>query len=188
MDTIERTGLLPIETSRLVLAELTENDLAFIRALVNDKGWLRYIGDKNVHSDDDALRYLRTGPQAMYARHGLGLWRVSLKDLGTPVGICGLIKRDGLDDLDLGFAFLPEYRAKGYAEEASRAVLDWGLHHKQVRTVVAIATFDNQASDALLKRLGFTRDGEVKLPNADEALYKYRLELSDRISLAGRPT
>ena len=178
MDTIERTGLLPIQTSRLVLAELTENDLAFIRELVNDKDWLRYIGDKNVHTDEDALRYLRNGPQAMYAKHGVGLWRVGLQADGTPVGICGLIKRDGLDNLDLGFAFLPQFRSKGYAEEASRAVLDWGRQQLNVRTVVAITTFDNLASGALLTRLGFLRDGEVKLPNSDEALYKYRLDLA----------
>lgn len=179
MNSIDSGGLLPIRTSRLELGALTGDDVAFIRALLNDKDWLRYIGDKNVHSDEDALRYLRNGPQAMYAKHGVGLWRMSLKSCGTPIGLCGLIKRDGLDDLDLGFALLPDFRAKGYAEEASRAVLDWGWHHRQVRTVVAITTFDNEASGALLSRLGFKRDGEVKLPNADEALYKFRLDLME---------
>lgn len=174
MDT--RTKLVPIETDRLVIAELDESDLAFIRTLVNDKDWLRYIGDKNVHSDDDALRYLRNGPFAMYAKHGLGLWRVSLKADATPIGMCGLIKRDGLDDLDLGFAFLPGYRSQGHAAEASRAVLAWG-RERGVRTVVAITTFDNTASGTLLGRLGFVRAGEVKLPNSDEALFKYRLDL-----------
>lgn len=168
----------PIVTDRLRIAELTEcaEDVAFIRALLNDKDWLRYIGDKNVHSDEDALRYLRNGPLAMYAKHGVGLWRVSLKRSGEAIGMCGLIKRDGLDDLDLGFAFLPAYRAQGYAAEASRAALAWG-RRQGVKTVVAITTFDNTASGALLVRLGFSRDGEVKLPNSDEALLKYRLQL-----------
>lgn len=174
---------LPLETDRLVIGELTESaaDIAFIRALLNDQDWLRYIGDKNVHSDADALRYLRNGPFAMYAKHGVGLWRVALKAARsgaepTPIGMCGLIKREGLDDLDLGFAFLPAYRAQGYAAEASRATLAWG-RERGVKTVVAITTFDNVASGALLTRLGFARDGEVKLPNSDEALYKFRLDL-----------
>lgn len=177
MDTRTRSAV--IETDRLRLAELTESaaDIAFVRALVNDRDWLRYIGDKNVHSDEDALRYLRNGPLAMYAKHGVGLWRVAEKSTGTPIGMCGLIKRDGLDDLDLGFAFLPAFRAQGYAREASRAVLAWG-RERGVRTVVAITTFDNAASGALLTRLGFSRDGEVQLPNSDEALHKYRLDLA----------
>jgi RimJ/RimL family protein N-acetyltransferase len=174
-----RTPLTPIETERLIIAELDESDIAFIRELLNDKDWLRYIGDKNVHSDEDALRYLRNGPFTMYAKHGLGLWRVSLKDSGAPIGMCGLIKRDGLDDLDLGFAFLPSWRSQGHAAEASRAVLDWG-RGRGVKVVVAITTFDNAASGALLTRLGFARDGEVKLPNSDEALFKYRLDLQAR--------
>lgn len=178
-----RTPLAPIETARLIIAELSESaeDIAFIRALLNDKDWLRYIGDKNVHSEEDALRYLRNGPFAMYAKHGVGLWRVALKADrpgagATPIGMCGLIKRDGLDDLDLGFAFLPAFRSQGYAAEASRATLAWG-RQRGVQTVVAITTFDNTASGALLNRLGFVRAGEVKLPNSEEALFKYRLDL-----------
>lgn len=176
MDT--RAALTPIETERLIIAELDDSpaNVAFIRALLNDKDWLRYIGDKNVHSDEDALRYLKNGPFAMYAKHGVGLWRVALRANATLIGMCGLIKRDGLDDLDLGFAFLPAFRSQGYAAEAARATLAWG-RERGVKTVVAITTFDNAASAALLTRLGFARDGEVKLPNSDEALYKYRLDL-----------
>ncbi|MDX2221026.1 MAG: GNAT family N-acetyltransferase [Burkholderiales bacterium] len=185
MDSLTPNPAALIETERLCLAELTESpsDIAFIRRLVNDPDWLRYIGDKNVHSDEDALRYLRNGPLAMYAKHGVGLWRVALKaerpgSDAIPIGMCGLIKREGLDDLDLGFAFLPDYRAQGYAAEASRAVLGWG-RERGVATVVAITTFDNTASGALLSRLSFSRDGEVKLPNSEEALFKYRLDLAE---------
>lgn len=166
-----------IETTRLQLRELEDRDAPFIRVLVNDRDWLRYIGDKKVHSDEDALRYLRNGPLAMYARHGLGLWRVALTEGDLPIGLCGLIKREGLDDIDLGFAFLPDYRKAGYASEASRAVLDWGRRELGLRRVVAITTFDNESSSALLSRLGFARCGEVKLPGSEEALYKYELEL-----------
>ncbi|MBL8518812.1 MAG: GNAT family N-acetyltransferase [Betaproteobacteria bacterium] len=171
-----RTQLPPIETDRLVIAELGDADIIFIRALLNDPDWLRFIGDKNVHSDEDALRYLTNGPLAMYAKHGHGLWRVALKASGEAIGMCGLIKREGLDDLDLGFAFLPAHRAHGFAGEASRAVLAWG-RERGVKSVVAITSFDNTASGALLTRLGFARDGEVKLPGSDEALFKYRLDL-----------
>lgn len=167
-----------LETQRLHLRELGPQDAAFIRELVNDRDWLRYIGDKNVHSDADAVRYLQNGPMAMYARHGVGLWRVALKDCDLPIGMCGLIKRDGLDDVDLGFAFLPAYRAAGYAREAAQAALDWGRRERGLKRVVAITTFDNEASGALLTRLGFVREGEVRLPNSDEALYKYSLALA----------
>lgn len=168
-----------IETSRLVLTELSPADAAFIRVLVNDRDWLRFIGDKNVHSDEDAIRYLQNGPMAMYAKQGVGLWRVALKEGDIPIGMCGLIKRDGLDDIDLGFAFLPEYRSSGYAREASEAALAWGRRERGLLRVVAITTFDNEASGALLTRLGFVRAGEVKLPNSDEALYKYSLEFKE---------
>jgi ribosomal-protein-alanine N-acetyltransferase len=96
-----------LETERLVLRHLTTSDADFIQELVNDPDWLRYIGDKNVRNPEDALRYLREVPLEMYRSHGHGLYAIELKVVGEPIGICGLIRRKSLPDVDLGFALLP---------------------------------------------------------------------------------
>jgi hypothetical protein len=93
------------ETSRLQLRRFTGDDAAFVHALVNDPSWLAYIGDKGVRTLDDARRYLENGPMAMYGKMGFGLYAATLRETGTPIGMCGPIKRDTLDDVDLGFAF-----------------------------------------------------------------------------------
>src|SRR5262245_42217627 len=103
-----RNGII-LETSRLLLRRLTEDDAPFVLELVNDPDWLRYIGDKKVRNLVDACRYLQEGPLLMYQRCGHGLYAVELKSSGLLIGICGLIKREGLDDVDLGFAFLPAH-------------------------------------------------------------------------------
>ena len=88
------------ETERLRLRRLITDDAPFILRLLNDDGWLRFIGDKNVRSLADARRYLEQGPLAMYARHGMGLWLTERKADAQPIGLCGLIRRDGLDDVE----------------------------------------------------------------------------------------
>ena len=109
-----------LETDRLILRQLSIEDDAFILELVNDPLWLRFIGDRGVRTLDEARNYILKGPVAMYERAGFGLYLVERKIDGVPMGICGLIKRDVLDDVDLGFAFLPEYRGQGYATESAR--------------------------------------------------------------------
>src|ERR1022692_4013783 len=98
-----------IETDRLILRRVKLEDDAFIVELLNDPSWLRFIGDKGVRTRDDARQYLLTGPLDMYARHGYGLYLAELKSGGTPIGLCGLIKRPTLDDTDIGFGFLPQF-------------------------------------------------------------------------------
>lgn len=166
----------PITTPRLNLRPLAFSDAGFIVRLLNDPDWLRFIGDKNVHSPEDAVRYITNGPHVMYAKHGVGLWLVSLNDGDEPMGLCGLIKRDGLDDVDLGFAFLPAFRGKGYAREAAEVTLDWGRRELGLKRVVAITSQDNTASGTLLLRLGFVRAGDVVLPSSPEVLHKYSLD------------
>lgn len=140
-----------LHTERLVIRPLVEDDAAFIVALVNDPGWLRYIGDKNVHTLDDARRYLREGPIAMVARHGHGLACVERRSDGTAIGMCGLIRRDTLDDVDIGFAFLPEGRGQGYAREAVAAVLAFGFGTLGLGRIVAITDLGNQDSARVLE-------------------------------------
>ncbi len=144
-----------LETERLVLRRLTRDDAGFILELLNDPSFLKYIGDKGVRTHAHACRYIETGPVASYERHGFGLYRVELKESGEPVGMCGLLKRDYLPDVDIGFALLPRHRSKGYAFESASAVLAHARDTLGLRTVLAITSPDNVASITLLEGLGF---------------------------------
>jgi RimJ/RimL family protein N-acetyltransferase len=153
-----------LETDRLVLRRLTLDDAEFIFRLVNDPSWLRFIGDKNVRNLDDARRYLQEGPLDMYERYGFGLYRVEERDSGSPVGTCGLLKRDTLPDADVGYALLPEFRGKGYAFEAASAVLDHGNRVFGLQRILAIVSPDNAGSIRVLEKAGmkFERDLELR--------------------------
>jgi len=159
-----------LETERLVLRQLEPGDAAFILRLVNEPSWLRYIGDKGVRSLDDAKKYIQTGPVDMYRRLGFGLWLMELKSKRESVGLCGLIKRDTLDDVDLGYALLPEFCKKGYAYEAAAATLNYAQAGLNLRRIVAITSQDNEASGKLLEKLGFQLEGLVQMNPDEEAL------------------
>jgi RimJ/RimL family protein N-acetyltransferase len=152
-----------MDTDRLVLRRLEADDAGFILELLNDPAWLRFIGDRGVRSLDDARDYITNGPVAMYDRLGFGLYLVERKDDGVPIGICGLIKRDALDNVDLGFAFLPEYRARGYAYESASAAIAYAREALGLGRIAAITTPDNQASTRLLEKLGFHFERTIQL-------------------------
>lgn len=156
-----------LETDRLVLRRFTLDDAEFIFRLVNDPSWLRFIGDKNVRNLDDARRYLREGPLDMYQRYGFGMYRVEEREKGTPAGMCGLIKRDTLLDVDVGYAFLPEFRGKGYAYEAAAAVLTHGNRQFGLRRIVAITTPSNDASIRVLEKAGMKFERLLELTPGD---------------------
>jgi len=140
------TTTVPIlETQRLTLRRLAADDAEFILELLNQPSFLQYIGDKGVRNTQDALRYIETGPVASYERFGFGLYLVELKDSGTPIGMCGLIKRETLPDVDVGFAFLPDYWSQGLAFEAASAVMNYGRQTLGLRRIVAITSLDNTA-------------------------------------------
>jgi [ribosomal protein S5]-alanine N-acetyltransferase len=143
-----------LETGRLRLRQMIEDDAPFIVELLNDPAFLTNIGDRGVRTPADARDYIRNGPQDSYRAHGFGLWIVELRESGEPVGICGLLKRAVLDDVDIGFAFLPAHRAKGYAFESSAAVLDHARAMFRLPRVVAIVNVNNDASARLLEKLG----------------------------------
>ena len=152
-----------LETERLALRELTLDDAPFILRLLNDPAWLQFIGDRNVHTLDAARSYLTSGPLAMYRERGFGLWLVELKPDATPVGICGLLKRETLPDVDLGFAFLPEFRGRGYGYEAAAATLAHGRNAIGLNRIVAVTASDNTRSIALLEKLGLRFEKTVRL-------------------------
>jgi len=153
-----------LETRRLTLSRFGENDVAFVLRLLNDPGFLHYIGDKGVRDSDSARNYILTGPVASYEQHGFGLYKVCLKDCGEPIGMCGLLKRDALEDVDIGFAFLPEFQSLGYALEAAAAVMEQGRLRFGLKRIVAITSADNSRSARLLQRLGMCFEGMVSMP------------------------
>ena len=143
-----------LETERLVLRELEAGDAPFILELLNDPSFLKYIGDKGVRTLDDARAYIADGPAASYRKNGHGLYHTALKADGVPVGICGLVKRDGLDGPDIGFAFLPAFTGKGYGHESAAAVLKHAQSKQGYRRILAITSPDNVASICLVEKLG----------------------------------
>ncbi len=159
-----------LETERLSLRELTVDDAEFILTLLNERSFLKYIGDKKVRSLDDARQYILNGPVASYERHGFGLNCVELRESHTPIGMCGLLKRDELPDPDLGFALLPDFWNKGFAFEAAEAVLKDARERLQIQRILAITSLDNDASINLLKRLGFSFQEVVQLSPSGEQL------------------
>jgi len=157
-----------IETERLVLRRFDRGDAPFILRLLNEPSWIDNIGDKGVRTLDDAARYIENGPVAMYARTGFGLYLVELKPDAEPIGMCGLIKREGLVDVDVGFAFLPAYWGRGFAREAASATVEYGKRMLGLARIVAIVADDNDRSAALLERLGFAFVGMTSVREGEE--------------------
>jgi [ribosomal protein S5]-alanine N-acetyltransferase len=156
-----------LETERLILRWMTLDDAVFIMRLVNEPSWLEFIGDKGVRSIEDARTYLRNGPMDLYERYGFGHYLVERKSDGTEIGMCGLIKRDTLQDVDIGFAFLPEHWGRGYAYEAAHAVLEHGHRDFGLKRIVAITSPHNDASIKLLERMGMRFEGSINLSSTD---------------------
>jgi len=152
-----------LETNRLILRRLTPEDAAFILDLLNQPSFIQFIGDRNVRTLADARNYISQGPVASYARHGFGLYLTLLKDSGEPIGLCGLIKRDSLPDVDVGYALLPQFWGKGYATEAATAVFSYGRHTLGIPRVVGVVNADNAGSIAVLKKLGLRYEKMVRL-------------------------
>jgi len=159
-----------LETDRLILRQLVVEDATFIFALLNDPGWLRFIGDRGIRTLDDARNYILQGPVAMYARYSFGLYLTVRKQDGVPIGLCGLLKRDGLADVDIGYAFLPQFRGQGYAAEAAAAVMAYGKNVLELARIVAITAPDNERSARVLNKVGLTFTEMVTLPGDESAV------------------
>lgn len=152
-----------VESARLRLRRLTADDAGFMLGLLNEPSFLRFIGDRGVRTLEDAQAYVANGPMASYDRHGFGLYLVERRADDAAIGICGLLKRDMLDDVDIGFAFTPDNWGQGYALEAARATLDYGSQVLGFTRIVAIVSPGNEASLRLLARLGFGFERMVSL-------------------------
>ena len=159
-----------LTTKRLALCRFTLDDAAFIVDLLNDPEWLRYIGDRGVRTVDDAREYLEKGPMASYAAHGFGRDRVWLWETSVPIGMRGLLRRESLPDVDVGFAFLPEYRAQGIAFEAASATMGYARDTLGLDRILAIVTPGNAGSIRVLQKLGMTQHGMVRIEAGGAAL------------------
>lgn len=155
-----------VETERLVLRRFTLADADFMLALMNDPAWLRFIGDRGIRTNDDARDYIQSSLLAGYERFGFGMYVTELKESGLAIGICGLLKKPALKDVDLGFAFLPKFWGKGYAFESASAVLALGKNSFGLTRIVAVTSPDNYNSIKVLEKLGFKFEQMLRLTEA----------------------
>jgi len=168
--------MLVFQTERLRVRHLAPGDAAFMLALLNDPAWHRYIGDRGIRTLDGAREHIQNGPMAMIARLGFGFYLVELKEGDRPIGLCGLAKRDFLDDVDIGYAFLPEYGGQGYALEAARGVI---AHARALglKRLVATVRPDNAASIRLLDKLGLRFERSITAPDSARELQLFGIAL-----------
>jgi RimJ/RimL family protein N-acetyltransferase len=172
-------AILPeLETPRLTLRQLAAGDAAFIVGLLNQPSFLANIGDRGVRDAADAQRYLLEGPMAMYARHGFGLWHVARKTDGASIGMCGLLKRDNLPDVDLGYAYLPDYWGQGYAFEAAAATLRHAAAKFGLTRVIAVVSQGNAASIRVLEKLGMRFERLFPMRPDEPEVRLYGIELA----------
>lgn len=161
------------QTERLKLREFTLNDTQFIIKLLNSDGWLRFIGDESVRTDDQARSYLINGPLKSYRKNGFGLSLVEEKDDNSAIGMCGIIKRDNLVNPDIGFALLPEFIGKGYAFEIAKETLIYSKEKLKISKIYGITTEDNEKSIILLNKIGLNFIQKFNFPNDEEELLLY---------------
>lgn len=163
--------MMTVVTERLRLRPMQEEDAAFLLEVLNEPAFIRNVGDRGVRTVPAAEQYLRERITAQYERYGFGMWLVELVATGEALGICGLIKRDNLEDIDLGFSFLERFWSRGYASEAAAAALRVGGESFQLSRIVAIVAPHNRASVRLLEKLGFRLEKKFRLtPETEELL------------------
>lgn len=157
-----------LETERLILRQIHTDDAEFMLSLLNEPDWIKYIGDRGIHTVEAAKQYIQDGPRTMYEEHGIGLYLVELKESETPIGICGLIQRDFLKDVDLGFAIALKYWGKGYAFEVAQATLKYGNETLGYQRIAGFTSLVNEKSANLLLKLGMIEEGNTKFASTSE--------------------
>lgn len=166
-----------LETERLILRQFTTDDAAFIHQLLNEPSWIRNIGDRNIRTIEDACSYIVNGPVKSYERNGFGLWLIVLRETGESMGMCGLIRRDGLEDIDIGYALLPNFWSMGYAVEAARATKEYARDAVGLKRLVAIVDPANEASIRVLEKIGLRYEKMIRLSADDIELKLFGVDL-----------
>lgn len=164
-------------TERLIVRELTFNDASFIFQLLNTDGWLKYIGDRKIKTEEDAKNYIVNGPMASYEKYGFGLWLVIKKDTNISIGLCGLLQRDYFERPDIGYAFLPNFEKEGLAFESAVGVKGFAINHLKNNQLYATTTLDNIASIHLLEKLDFKFIENRKINEEEVSVFEFRNEI-----------
>lgn len=166
-----------LETERLLIRQFNTEDADFILELLNDPSFIKNIGDRNVRTLEDAQAYLRKGPMTSYEKNGFGLSLVILKETGESIGMCGLIKRDTLENVDIGYAFLPRYWAKGYAVESTLGMKIYAKDVVGLNKLVGIVDPANEESIRVLEKIGLTYEKMIRLPEDSIDLKLFSIDL-----------
>ncbi|MFT5710745.1 MAG: ribosomal-protein-alanine N-acetyltransferase [Halioglobus sp.] len=164
-----------LETARLIIDEITSKDASFILQMLNDPTFIKYVADRGIRTEEQARAYIQDRVVASYEEHGFAMGAVRLKDSGEVIGMCGLVNRDTLEDIDIGYGFLPKFRGKGYALEAAVAVMKMGREDFGLQRLLAIIHPANTASRALAEKMGMHCESMISLtPDEDEiCLYSW---------------
>ena len=164
-----------LETERLTLREVMDDDAGFVLDLLNQPSFKKFIGDRGVRTVEQAREYIETRFTNSYRDNGFGLYLINMRADETPIGLCGFVRRDALTDPDVGFALLPQYEKNGYAYESAVAIMQYGRETLGLPRVLAITTVDNDRSGKLLKKIGFAFDREIEI--GDEVLRLFSCKL-----------
>ncbi|MEY4539140.1 MAG: hypothetical protein RLZZ306_897 [Bacteroidota bacterium] len=156
-----------IETQRLIIRKFTVDDAVFMLELLNTPDWLRFIGDRNIRTLEQAEQYLLNGYMKSYKDYGFGFYVVIIKETQELIGICGIVKREGLEDVDIGFAFFQQFMGKGYGYESATAVLNYALNDLKIKRIVAIVDPENVVSIALIKKIGLQFEKMIQVSPKD---------------------
>lgn len=167
---------LPIITDRLILNPFAESDAPFLCQLMNTPAYLKYVGDKGVQTEEEAADFIREKILVSYEEYGFGFYIVRLRHMDFPIGQCGLVQRDHLEDVDMGFGFLDEYQGQGYAYESAKALMEYAYDYHDIDRMLAITTEDNLPSRRLLSKLGFAVDQLIDWPDGTKLL-QYHMSL-----------
>ena len=155
------------------MREASIDDAEFILKLVNEPAWHEFISNHSINTLEEASEYIELKMVAMYQQFDFGLWVVETVDNAIPIGICGLLKRDSLPSIDLGFAFLSRHWGQGFAYEASICCLKYAEFKLGMQTILAITNPSNKRSVNLLRKMGFQYDKTYSHPGSDEILSLY---------------
>ena len=162
------------KTERLLLKATSQEDAPFILKLLNSPKWIQNIGDRSVKTIEEAKAYIKERMEPQLVRLGYSNYTVIRKSDSAKMGTCGLYDRAGLEGIDIGFAFLPEYEKQGYAYEASTELMDFAIHEVKMPMIQGITLEENTASRKLLEKLGFVLQGTTRIPNDEEELLLYQ--------------
>jgi RimJ/RimL family protein N-acetyltransferase len=172
------TAAFNIATERLQLRWLTLEDADLMLEVWNDPAFVRNVGDRGIRTREEAQAAMQDGALQLYKTCGYGPYRVAIKDNDVGIGIVGLFRRDGLDIPDIGYSVLPQHCGKGFAYEASCAVLDYARNELELEQICAIISPDNKVSIGLIKKLGLVFERMHLMPDDDEEVCLYGMRFT----------